>query len=45
MSGIEKGTPIKVLCPLPTDGMGLVFPKDSSVKGRDGFAPHMGATG
>ena len=41
MSGIDKGTPMKVLCPLHTDGMGLVFPNDSTVKGWDSFAAHV----
>ncbi len=35
MAGIDKGTPIKILAPLQTEGMGLVVPKDSSVKGWD----------
>lgn len=31
-SSIDAGTPVKVLSPLHTDGMGLVFPKESPVK-------------
>jgi NitT/TauT family transport system substrate-binding protein len=35
ISGIDKGTPIKMLCPLHVDGMGMVFPKDSTLNGWD----------
>lgn len=41
MSCVDKGIPIKVLCPLHTDGMGLVFPKGSTVKGWDGFTAYI----
>lgn len=41
MSGVDKGTPVKVLCPLHTDGMGLVFPKESTVKGWNAFIAHI----
>ncbi len=33
MSGIDKGTGMKILCPLHVDGMCMVFPKDSHVYG------------
>ncbi len=33
MAGIDKGTPIKILGPLQTEGMALVMPKDSPVNG------------
>jgi len=33
ISGIDKGTKMKILCPLHVDGMSMVFPKDSSVSG------------
>lgn len=36
-SSIDKGTPVKVLSPLHTDGMGLVFPKESPVKDWETF--------
>ncbi|MFZ3047822.1 MAG: ABC transporter substrate-binding protein, partial [Desulfatirhabdiaceae bacterium] len=35
MAGIDKGTPIKILCPTHAEGMGLVFSVDSRVKGWD----------
>lgn len=31
MAGIDKGTPMKIVCPLQTEGMALVVPKDSSL--------------
>jgi len=33
MSGIDKGTKIKILCPLHVDGMSMVFPQGSTIKG------------
>lgn len=33
ISGIDKGTPMKILCPLHVDGMGMVFPKGSTLTG------------
>nr|WP_320192469.1 CmpA/NrtA family ABC transporter substrate-binding protein [uncultured Desulfobacter sp.] len=33
MSGIDKGTPMKILCPLHVDGMSMVFPSDSKISG------------
>lgn len=38
MSGIDKGTPMKILCPLHVDGMGMVFPSDSKISGYDDVA-------
>lgn len=35
ISGIDKGTPIKILCPLHVDGMGMVFPQGSKLSGWD----------
>ncbi len=35
MAGVDKGTPVKVLCPTHVEGMGLVFPVGSGVKGWD----------
>lgn len=32
MAGIDKGTPIKILSPLQTEGMALVAPPDSSLR-------------
>lgn len=33
MSSIDKGTKIKMVCPLHVDGMGLVFPQGSTISG------------
>jgi NitT/TauT family transport system substrate-binding protein len=33
MAGVDKGTPIKTLCPTHVEGMGLVYPVKSQVKG------------
>ena len=33
ISGIDKGTPMKILCPLHVDGMGMVFPEKSTLSG------------
>jgi len=33
MSGIDRGTPMKMLCPLHTDGLAMVFPPDSTLSG------------
>ena len=33
MAGIDKGTPVKILGPLQTEGMALVMPKDSPIGG------------
>ena len=33
ISGIDKGIPIKMLCPLHVDGMAMVFPKGSQLNG------------
>ncbi|SDL37782.1 NitT/TauT family transport system substrate-binding protein [Maridesulfovibrio ferrireducens] len=38
MSGIDKGTKIKILCPLHVDGMSMVFPADSKVTGYNDVA-------
>lgn len=38
MSGVDKGTKIKVLCPLHVDGMSMVFPADSKVTGYEAVA-------
>jgi NitT/TauT family transport system substrate-binding protein len=35
MTGIDRGTPIQVISATHVDGMGLVFPKGSNVKGWD----------
>lgn len=33
MSGIDKGTKMKILCPLHVDGMSMVFPQGSTIQG------------
>ncbi len=33
ISGIDKGTKMKILCPLHVDGMSMVFPPDSTING------------
>ncbi|MFO7750294.1 MAG: CmpA/NrtA family ABC transporter substrate-binding protein [Desulfobacteraceae bacterium] len=38
MSGIDKKTKMKILCPLHVDGMGMVFPKESNINGYDEVA-------
>ncbi len=38
MSGIDKGTAMKILCPLHVDGMSMVFPADSPVNGYEDLA-------
>lgn len=38
MSGIDKGTKMKILCPMHVDGMSMVFPADSKINGWDDVA-------
>lgn len=38
MSGIDKGIPMKILCPLHVDGMSMVFPADSKINGYQDVA-------
>ncbi|WP_421902733.1 CmpA/NrtA family ABC transporter substrate-binding protein [Maridesulfovibrio sp.] len=38
MSGIDKGTKMKILCPLHVDGMSMVFPEDSKINGYEDVA-------
>lgn len=38
MSGIDKGTKVKILCPLHVDGMSMVFPEGSKVNGYEDVA-------
>lgn len=40
MAGVDKGTPMKILSPLQTEGMGLVVPKDSQLKDWNAFLAH-----
>jgi NitT/TauT family transport system substrate-binding protein len=35
LTGIDRGNAVKILCPTHVDGMGLVFPKGSKIKGWD----------
>lgn len=41
MAGIDQGTAIKVLSPMQSDGMALVFPKQSTVDSWDAFLEHV----
>jgi NitT/TauT family transport system substrate-binding protein len=41
MAGVDKGTPMKILCPTHVDGMGLVFPPDSTLSGWEQVAEHL----
>lgn len=38
MSGVDKGTKVKALCPMHVDGMAMVFPANSDVNGYDAVA-------
>lgn len=38
MSGIDKGTRMKILCPLHVDGMSMVFPPASKINGYEDVA-------
>ncbi|SCY61563.1 CmpA/NrtA family ABC transporter substrate-binding protein [Desulfoluna spongiiphila] len=38
MSGIDKGTKVKILCPLHVDGLSMVFPKGRNIHGYDEVA-------
>lgn len=44
MAGIDQGTPMKILCPTHVDGMGLVFPPQSTIKGWDQIAEFIKAS-
>jgi len=37
MTGVDTETPFKILAPVHTEGLGLVFPKDSELDGWDDF--------
>jgi len=41
MAGVDKGTPMKILSPLQTEGMGLVVPKDSPLKDWNSFLAYL----
>ncbi len=41
MAGIDKGTPMKILSPLQTEGMGLVVPKDSPLTDWKSFMEYV----
>lgn len=41
MAGIDNGTPIKILGPIHTEGLGLVFPTDSNINGWDEFIAYV----
>lgn len=41
MAGVDKGTRMKILSPLQTEGMALVVPKDSPLTGWESFLAHV----
>ena len=41
MTGIDSGMPVKVLAPLQTEGLALVFPKDNPLSGWDAFDKYL----
>lgn len=41
MAGIDKGIDMKIICPLQTEGMGLIAPKGSDIKNIDEFTAHV----
>lgn len=41
MAAVDGGTPIKVLGPIHTEGLGLVFPTGSNIKGWDEFIAYV----
>lgn len=41
MHGVDQKTPIKVLSPIQTEGMGLVVSKDSNINDWDSFAAYV----
>jgi NitT/TauT family transport system substrate-binding protein len=41
MTGIDRGTDIKVLAPMHVDGLGLVFPEDSKINGWEDLLFHI----
>ena len=41
MAGIDKGIPMKIVCPLQTEGMALVAPKNSPLTGWDSLMKHV----
>lgn len=44
ISGIDKGTPVKILCPLHVDGMAMVIPKGSRLNGWDDIYQYIKAS-
>ncbi|KAF1084166.1 Nitrate transport protein NrtA precursor [Sporotomaculum syntrophicum] len=41
IQGVDQNVPIKVLCPIQTEGMGLVVPKDSKINDWNSFAAYV----
>lgn len=41
MAGIDKGVPMKIICPLQTEGMALVAPKNSPLSDWDSLLRHI----
>lgn len=40
MTAVDSGTPVKVISPIQTEGMALVFPKGSEIKDWDAFVKY-----
>ncbi len=41
MAGIDKGTPMKIICPLQTEGIGLIAPKSSKFDNLQTFLDYI----
>jgi NitT/TauT family transport system substrate-binding protein len=44
MSAVDSGTPVKIISPIQTEGMALVFPKGSEIKDWDAFVKYAKAS-
>ncbi len=41
LTGIDRGTPFKILSPIQTEGIGVVFPKDSNITDWSSFEEYI----
>lgn len=41
LTGIDRGTPFKILSPIQTEGIGVVFPKDCNIEDWDSFEEYI----
>lgn len=44
IQGVDQNVPIKILCPIQTEGMGLVVPVDSNINDWNSFAAYVEKT-